>query len=370
MRIERLRLRSFRNYEQADVRPAPGVTVLYGENAQGKTNLMEAVHLCCVGRSHRTSRDRELVRWGESEAYVQADVRRLDGPRQIGVALFPSETKKKKITINGEPVKRIGELMGQVNAVLFSPEDLRLVKDGPDGRRRFLDMEISQLQPAYFYALQRYARALNQRNGLLRELQGRSDGALASTIEEWDALLAQTGAAVLARRKAYLARLDEKAREIHRDLSGGRETLTLRDAGCDGDEQGLLMLLRAARGEDCRRGFTSVGPHRDDYKIIINGRDARAFASQGQQRTAALSLKLAEIEVMRDETREAPILLLDDVMSELDVSRRRMLLSRIGDVQTLITCTHLDDLGGAKYDKAISIHEGTLTDSVDKILQN
>ena len=244
MRIERLRLRSFRNYEQADVRPAPGVTVLYGENAQGKTNLMEAVHLCCVGRSHRTSRDRELVRWGESEAYVQADVRRLDGPRQIGVALFPSETKKKKITINSEPVKRIGELMGQVNAVLFSPEDLRLVKDGPDGRRRFLDMEISQLQPAYFYALQRYARALNQRNGLLRELQGRSDGALASTIEEWDALLAQTGAAVLARRKAYLARLDEKAREIHRDLSGGRETLTLRYAGCDGDEQGLLMLLR------------------------------------------------------------------------------------------------------------------------------
>ena len=369
MRIERLRLRSFRNYEEADVRPAPGVTVLYGENAQGKTNLMEAVHLCCVGRSHRTSRDRELVRWGESEAYVQADVRRRDGVHQVGVALYPNEQKKKKITLNGDPIKRIGELMGQVNAVLFSPEDLRLVKDGPDGRRRFLDMEISQLRPAYFYALQRYARALNQRNGLLHELQLHRGDALFSTLEEWDAMLAQSGAVVLRKRAQYLAQLEEKAEEIHDALSGGREKLKLRYAGCDADEEGLVRLLRAAREEDCRRGFTSVGPHRDDYKIIINGKDARAFASQGQQRTAALSLKLAEIEVMREETNEAPVLLLDDVMSELDVSRRRMLLTRIGGVQTMITCTHLDDLGGAEYEKAISICEGKLNESVDKILR-
>lgn len=369
MRIERLRLRSFRNYEEADVRPAPGVTVLYGENAQGKTNLMEAVHLCCVGRSHRTSRDRELVRWGESEAYVQADVRRRDGVHQVGVALYPNEQKKKKITLNGDPIKRIGELMGQVNAVLFSPEDLRLVKDGPDGRRRFLDMEISQLQPAYFYALQRYARALNQRNGLLHELQLHRGDALFSTLEEWDAMLAQSGAVVLRKRAQYLAQLEEKAEEIHDALSGGREKLKLRYAGCDADKEGLVRLLRAAREEDCRRGFTSVGPHRDDYKIIINGKDARAFASQGQQRTAALSLKLAEIEVMREETNEAPVLLLDDVMSELDVSRRRMLLTRIGGVQTMITCTHLDDLGGAEYEKAISICEGKLNESVDKILR-
>lgn len=369
MRIERLRLRSFRNYEQADVRPAPGVTVLYGENAQGKTNLMEAVHLCCVGRSHRTSRDRELVRWGESEAYVQADVRRSDGAHQIGVALYPNEQKKKKITLNGEPVRRIGELMGQVNAVLFSPEDLRLVKDGPEGRRRFLDMEISQLQPAYFYALQRYARALSQRNGLLRELQIQRSDALFSTLEEWDAMLAKCGAEILKKRAQYLLQLEEKAEEIHETLSGGREKLKLRYVGCDADETGLVCLLRASREEDCRRGFTSVGPHRDDYKIIINGKDARAFASQGQQRTAALSLKLAEIDVMREETNEAPVLLLDDVMSELDVSRRRMLLTRIGGVQTIITCTHLDDLGGAEYEKAISIRDGNLNETVDKILQ-
>lgn len=370
MRIERLRLMNFRNYEKAEVRPAPGVTVLYGENAQGKTNLMEAVHLCCVGRSQRTSRDRELVRWGEKEAYVQADVRRRDGPRQVGVALFPAEQKKKKITLNGEPVRRIGELMGQVNAVLFSPDDLRLVKDGPDGRRRFLDMEISQLQPAYFYALQRYARALNQRNGLLRELQGNPGSSLASTLEEWDAMLAQTGAVIVQRRLRYLAMLGEKALMVHQDLSGGREKLLLKYVGCEPDEQTLLMQLRAARGEDIRRGFTGTGPHRDDYKIIINGKDARAFASQGQQRTAALSMKLAEIEVMREETDEAPVLLLDDVMSELDVSRRRMLLSRIGDVQTIITCTHLDDLGGAKYEKAIGIQAGSLMEPVEKILQN
>ena len=210
---------------------------------------------------------------------------------------------------------------------------------------------------------------MNQRNGLLHELQLHRGDALFSTLEEWDAMLAQSGAVVLRKRAQYLAQLEEKAEEIHDALSGGREKLKLRYAGCDADEGGLVRLLRAAREEDCRRGFTSVGPHRDDYKIIINGKDARAFASQGQQRTAALSLKLAEIEVMREETNEAPVLLLDDVMSELDVSRRRMLLTRIGGVQTMITCTHLDDLGGAEYEKAISICEGKLNESVDKILR-
>ncbi len=361
MRVRRLRLTGFRNYERAELVPARGVTVLHGANAQGKTNLIEAVHLCCLGRSHRTPRDAELIRWGESAALVRLEVERADGTHDISVRIGTEDKRKKAIKINNSPVQRIGELMGHVNAVLFSPEDLRLIKDGPDGRRRFLDMEISQLSPAYFYALQRYFQALNQRNELLRKLADeRSSRALSDTLDAWDALLVEHGGQVIERRQAYLADLMEVARETHAALSGGAEALTLAYTGRARDPDELRNMLRAARAEDLRRLTTSVGPHRDDFKIVITGRDARAFASQGQQRTAALSLKLAEIDVMRRTTSESPVLLLDDVMSELDVDRRKMLLSRMGDVQTLITCTHLSDLGGAAYDAAYRVEGGEL----------
>ncbi len=362
MFIRRLRLVGFRNYDQAELSPARGVTVLMGQNAQGKTNLIEAIHLCCLGRSHRTARDGELVRWGTPGAQVSVTVDRRDGPHDVSVQIGADEKRKKSIKVNGAQVARVGELMGHVNAVLFSPEDLRLVKDGPEGRRRFLDMEISQAQPAYFYALQRYMRALAQRNALLRRLsEGGGDAALLATLDEWDALLVEAGAQVIERRIAYLAKLSPAASEAHAALSGGKEKLTLSYEGraADGDE--LYRLLRACRTEDLRRGTTGTGPHRDDYRIVVNGRDARAFASQGQQRTAALSLKLAEIEVLGEMIGESPVLLLDDVMSELDVNRRQMLLSRIEKVQTLITCTHESDLGGACYETAYRVEGGTLS---------
>lgn len=360
MHIRRLRLSDFRNYAWAELSPARGVTVLHGANAQGKTNLIEAVYLCCVGRSHRTRRDAELIRWGASAAQVAIEVERREGVEDVSVRIGTEEGRRKQIRVNESPVQRIGELMGHVNAVLFSPEDLRIVKEGPDGRRRFLDMEISQLQPAYFYALQRYVRALNQRNGLLRQLAVHRDKALLETLDEWDALLVDAGAQIVERRVAYLARLDDAARETHRSLSGGAEILTLSYQRRAEDRESLSNLLRAARGEDLRRATTTIGPHRDDYRIQLNGRDAKAFASQGQQRTIALSLKLAEIEVMQEAIGEWPILLLDDVMSELDIHRRQMLLTRIEHVQTLITCTHLSDLGGAAYDAAYHVEEGDL----------
>lgn len=363
MQIRRLRLHGFRNYAQAQLEPAPGVTVLYGANAQGKTNLIEAIHLCCVGRSHRTSKDVELIRWGSDAAQVSIDVERRDGPETVSVRISTEDKKKKLIKINGSPVQRIGELMGHVNAVLFSPEDLRIVKEGPDIRRRFLDMEISQLQPAYFYALQRYARALSQRNGLLRQLLIDPSSAQRETLQEWDDLLIETGGQVIERRIGYLQQLNAAAREIHHALSGGKEELQLSYLGRAHDRDEMQALLRAARTEDMRRATTSIGPHRDDYRIRLNGRDAKSFASQGQQRTIALSLKLAEIEVMREALGEWPVLLLDDVMSELDVGRRQMLLTRIHQVQTLITCTHLTDLGGAQYDAAYLVDNGVLLPS-------
>lgn len=360
MYIEQLRLHAFRNYAQATLSPAQGVTVLYGENAQGKTNLIEAIHLCCVGRSHRTSRDAELIQWGQTAAQVHVKLQRREGPEDVTVRISNEERRKKLIKINGSPVQRIGELMGHINTVLFSPEDLRIVKEGPEGRRRFLDMEISQLQPAYFYALQRYIRALNQRNGLLRRFQQEGTPAWLDTLDEWDALLIETGAQVIQRRITYLDRLSAVARDMHDTLSSGKEVLELSYQGRAHDADEMAALLRAARHEDMRRGTTSIGPHRDDYRIRLNGRDAKAFASQGQQRTIALSLKLAEIEVMRSILGEWPVLLLDDVMSELDITRRQMLLTRIEQVQTLITCTHLSDLGGASYDAAYQVQQGAL----------
>lgn len=360
MRIRLLRLKDFRNYAHLALAPAEGVTVLYGENAQGKTNLIEAVHLCCLGRSHRTNRDAELVRFGEPSAQVSVDVLRREGPLLVSVRIDPQEKRKKLIHINHTQVQRIGELMGHMNAVLFSPEDLRLVKDGPEGRRRFLDMEVSQLQPAYFYALQRYMRALSQRNELLRSLSVSASPALYDSLDAWDTMLSSLGGEIVTRRARYLEKLSRCAGEIHSALSGGREALSLSYAGNAEDERQMLSLLRAARQEDMRRRTTSIGPHRDDIRISLSGRDARSFASQGQQRTAALSIKLAEIEVLREETSENPILLLDDVMSELDVRRREMLAERISTVQTLITCTHLSDLGGAAYDAAYCVEAGTI----------
>lgn len=359
MIVKHLSLQGFRNYESLDFVPAPGVNVLCGDNAQGKTNLLEAVHLCCLGRSHRTSKDAELIGWGKMKSSVRLDAQSRDGIRRIEVTLHLQGEKKKTVSLNGSPVQRIGELMGQVNAVLFSPEDLKLVKDGPEIRRRFLDMEISQLYPAYFYALQRYVRSLNQRNTLLKKIA--EDPSLLNTLDEWDYMLASSGAEIISRRMRYITLLQSAAQEAHDALTGGLEKLTLTYSRNEEDgQESLLRLLKASRKDDLHRMTTSCGPHRDDLRLLINGREVRNFGSQGQQRTAALSLKLAELEVMAQTLGESPILLLDDVMSELDVERRKMLLTRISGVQTLITCTHLSDLGGATADKICHVKNGIL----------
>lgn len=362
MRVERIRLQGFRNYESLDFIPAGTITVLTGENAQGKTNLLEAVYLCCVGRSHRTVRDQEMIQWGKPWAAVRLDTESRDGKRRIDVVLNRDAERKKIVKINQTQVQRIGEMMGQVNAVLFSPEDLKLVKEGPEGRRRFLDMEISQLYPVYFYALQRYAKALGQRNALLHRLE--EEPSAEEILDDWDRVLAEAGAEIIFRRTAYLNELQAKAEDIHRRLTDGKETLriTYSRTECDGVET-LIRLLKASRKEDIRKKSTGTGPHRDDMLVYINGHEARNFASQGQQRTAALSLKLAEVGVMRDKLGEEPVLLLDDVMSELDIHRRKMLLDRLDGIQTLLTCTHLSDLGGAAAEKICRVRTGALAEA-------
>ena len=362
MHVKSLSLKNFRNYEQALIAPSGGVTVFTGPNAQGKTNILEALHLCCLGRSHRTARDEELIRWGETSARVSIQTQQRDGTHEVTILLNKSSKKKKTVRIGARQADRIGELFGHVCGVLFSPEDLSIVKAGPAERRRFIDMQLSQLRPQYFYSLQRAVRTLNQRNTLLKEIA--KNPSLLPTLDMWDEQLALVGAQIAANRREAIECLSEDAAKAHASLTGGKETLRLwyiSQTAESGDVASRLFdKLRANRQEDLRRMSTSVGVHRDDIGVTINGKEARTFASQGQQRSAVLALKLAQLEMAARETGEPPILMLDDVMSELDPGRRRQLIERIDRVQTFVTCTDLSDLAGAKQGSVYRVENGVL----------
>ena len=342
MRIDRLTVENFRSYEKESVVPDPEVTVFYGENARGKTNLLEAVFLCCTARSHRTARENELVRFDCEKAEVGAGIRKLNGETRIDLTI--PQKGKKTAAIGGMKLDRIAELLGTLNGVLFSPEDLRLVKDGPEMRRRFMDISLSQVSPVYLHTLASYMRALKQRNGLIRQIAlGQEKEALLSV---WDEQLAKYGADLIRRRIKWTDHLNETAGAIYADISSGRERFDI-DYQChfeasDELEQVIYDFLNQKHEEDLRRGTTLYGPHRDELMMKINGFPMRAFASQGQQRTGALSLKLAELRMMEEATGDSPILLLDDVMSELDSERQKMLIRHTGGVQTLIACTDAD----------------------------
>ena len=346
MRIVDLQLKDYRNYESCSFAPCDGVTVLLGNNGQGKTNVLEAVYLTCTGRSHRTRQDRELIRWGADFADVKIRTERRDGSHEVEI-IMPA-VGKRKLKVAGQEVSRSGELLGHVTGVLFSPEDLRTVKDGPAERRRFVDMALSQLRPAYYYAMQRYNRALKQRNELLRAAA--ANPSLLATLDSWDEQLAVSGAELMRHRREYVERLSKMAGETHNDIASGREELKIQyRPSVDGDTvQDCMEALFGVRESDARRMTTSVGPHRDDVAVLVDSRDVRAFGSQGQQRTAALSMRLSELNVMKEELGEWPVLMLDDVMSELDPSRRRRLLEHLKGIQTLVTCTDPDDLAGAE----------------------
>ncbi len=368
MQIERLKLNEFRNYEALLLKPDSALNVIVGENAQGKTNAVEAVFLCAFGRSHRTAKEGELIRSGYSGAYVGADIATVNGSRSIEIKLKCGE--RKQIFINSLLTKRTGELMGALNAVMFSPEDLELVKGAPSERRRFMDMELSQLRPAYYYTLQRYNAALKQRNALLKP-EGRVDvNSIRSQLYVWDELLSVTGAEIMKMRFEFVERLGLIASRLHKQISGERETLFVRyapDVDVErlggGDIQAALSeALYNGALDDIRRGYTGVGPHRDELELNLNGANVRSFGSQGQQRTAALSLKLSELELIKAETGENPVLLLDDVLSELDEPRQRALLEAMSGCQTFLTCTTLEGLkrAGMKGINAWRCRAGTL----------
>lgn len=348
-------LKDFRNYVTAHIKPGEGVNVFIGDNAQGKTNILESVFLCCVGKSHRTGRDADMIRTGQRSAYVMVKVQRRDGPRTVEVLIEPSE--RKRVKVMGGGIRRISELMGHINCIMFSPEDLYIVKGGPSIRRRFIDILLCQLRPAYYSTLAAYNGALAQRNAALK--CQKIDNALLDALEE---TLSAHGAKVLEHRRQFLSATSQVAAQVYSQISRDEQLALNYKTQADGGDakECLLALYAASRCDDMRRASTSIGPHRDDILLSLGGRDARDFASQGQQRSIALALKIAGALQMEKETGEKPIIMLDDVFSELDEKRRSALLKLING-QALITSA--DKKTAFKGAAVYYVENGTVTPS-------
>lgn len=338
MIIKSIELKNFRNYEDLNISFDKGTNILYGDNAQGKTNILEAAYMSGTTKSHKGSKDKEMIRFGESESHIRTVVVRQDREYQIDMHL--KQNRSKGIAINKVPIKKASELFGILNIVFFSPEDLNIIKNGPSERRRFLDSELCQLDKIYLSDLTNYNKILGQRNKLLKDLVFRPD--LKDTLPIWDMQLVETGKRIIQRRKQFVEELNEIVHDIHYRISGEKEELYLRYEP-NIDDIFFEDELNRAKMKDMKLCQTSVGPHRDDLLFSIGDVDIRKFGSQGQQRTSALSLKLSEIELVRKSIQDTPILLLDDVLSELDSNRQNYLLNNIYDTQTIITCTGLDE---------------------------
>ncbi len=338
MYISELKLDHFRNYDSLELSFSPAVNLFYGDNAQGKTNILEAVYFCGTTRSHRTSQDRELIGFGSEEAHLQMELKKTAIDYRIDLHL--KRSRAKGIAINSVSIRKARELIGLGNFIFFSPEDLGIIKNGPGERRRFLDMELCQLDKVYVSALSSYNKVLKQRNSLLKDLSFRPQDM--GTLDVWDEQLIRYGSSLIKARERFAGKLDEIIRPIHSRLSGGREEIEVsyEKNTAVGD---FARAVEESRDRDLYLKTTQAGPHRDDLGFTVNGIDIRRFGSQGQQRSAALSLKLAEIELVKETTGDIPVLLLDDVLSELDSNRQHYLLDSIGRIQTLITCTGLEE---------------------------
>ncbi len=359
MKIRSLKLKNYRNYDLLKLDFDGAANIFYGDNAQGKTNILEAVYISGTTKSHRGAKDRELIRFGQDESHIEAIVEKNGIDYQLDMHL--KKNSPKGIAINKMPIRKASELFGIVNFVFFSPEDLNIIKNGPSERRRFIDMELSQLDRVYLSNLTNYNRIVNQRNHLLKSMG--MGGELKDTLEVWDMQLIQYGDRIIERRKEFLDKVNEIISSIHKKLTGDREEIQVIYEPSNGNLT-LEQALQKNRERDICIKSTSAGPHRDDICFMVGGLDIRRYGSQGQQRTAALSLKLSEIELVKQAAKDTPVLLLDDVLSELDKHRQNYLLDSINDIQTLITCTGVEDFVNHRFyiNKVFHVHGGQVTD--------
>lgn len=359
MIIKSIELCNFRNYEREEFHFHEGTNVLYGDNAQGKTNVLEAIFVGGTTKSHKGSKDSDMIMKGREEAHLRYFVEKRDCTYKVEIHMRKGRTKG--IAIDGLPISSSKELMGLCNIIFFSPEDLGIIKDGPEQRRRFMDMELCQMNKAYLYYLTQYKKILKQRNALLKQIQQNSN--LKETLEIWDEQLVEQGSKLIEIREQFVQEIAAIMKEKHRNLTGRQEDIEVKyKPNCPAKDFSRQLFMEGER--DVVLGTTTVGPHRDDIQFFINGQEVKVYGSQGQKRTAALSLKMAEIEIVEKTIGEKPILLLDDVLSELDRNRQNYLLENIKGIQTIITCTGLEEFvtNGININQTFEIVNGKIND--------
>ncbi len=343
MYIENIKLNNFRNYNQLDLELNKHINVIFGDNAQGKTNILEAIFLCSFGKSFRTQKEKEMIKFDEDKATVEIFFKKKDRDGKIKIEIGD----KKQIAVNGVKIKKLSELLGNINIVLFTPDDINIFKSGPANRRKFLDMMIGQLRPNYVYNLNMYLKTIEQRNNYLRQIK--EENKPEEMLEIWEENLAEYGEKVYNYRKLYMEKILNKINGIHSKITDAKEELKIEYISDCFNKEEYLKLLKSRRKLDIIKGFTTKGIHRDDFVIYINDKEVNIYGSQGQNRTVVLSLKLAELKVIFEEIGEYPILLLDDFMSELDEKRRSNFLSNIENTQVILTGTEKIDLPNLEY---------------------
>ena len=354
MYINKIEIKNFRNYEKQEIELNPHINIFYGDNAQGKTNILEAIFISGFGKSFRTSKEKEMIKLGEDFLEATVFYQKSDRDGKIRTVI----SNKKQIEVNGVKIKKLSELIGKINLVIFTPDDIQILKSGPEKRRRFLDMMIGQLRPKYVYILNLYLKTLEQRNNYLKQIK--EENKSESMLEIWDEKLAEYAEIICKYRTEFIEKLNSKIKEIHSEVTSNSEEIKIEYITECNNREIYLQLLKQRRKLDTIKGYTTKGIHRDDFKCIINDKEIEVYGSQGQHRTAILSLKLAELYVIYDEIGEYPILLLDDFMSELDEKRRKSFLSYIKDTQVIITCTDKMELDNLNEYKLFNVKNGKI----------
>lgn len=338
MYIKKIKLRNFRNYKEQEINFNKNINIFYGDNAQGKTNILESIFMCAMGKSFRTKKEQELIKFNEKNSLIEIDYQKIDRTGTINIEI----SDKKFIFLNGIKVKKISEILGNINVVIFSPDDINILKNGPASRRKFLDIMISQLRPLYVYNLNLYLKTLEQRNNYLRQIKFEKKSQ--DLLDIWDEKLADYAENVYNYRKEFVEKIVKKIGKIHNEITEKKENINIYYVSEFENKKQFLEVLKRSREIDIQKGYTTKGIHRDDFIVSINEKQVNVYGSQGQHRTAILSLKMSELEIVFDEIGEYPVLLLDDFMSELDKNRIHNFIKKINDIQVIITCTDKIDL--------------------------
>ncbi len=344
MYIENLRLKNYRNYKEISIYFDPSINIIYGNNAEGKTNLLESIFLCATSRSHRGSKEKDIINFNEEEAHIKMIFNEKEEKKQV-IDIQLNKESKKGIALNGIKKEKLSDFLGTFYAVIFSPEDLNIIKEGPATRRKFIDMELYQIDRQYVISISNYNKVLNQRNAVLKDIysaSGNNKNDLITLLDSYDDQLIRYGTEVILKRKENIEDIAKKIKDIYYKISGEKEELILNyenDVFSSEIEKTYKEKLKETKEQDIKQGYTTIGPHRDDISFIIDNLDLRQFGSQGQKKTAAISLKLAELLIMKEKKGNTPVLLLDDVFSELDEKRQKELIENLDGIQTIITCT-------------------------------